>query len=265
VKYVLACIAIFVAFAPQQITGQDVTDLQVEAVLRRVELLEATQLRMLRELESISTQLAEGRKAAPAGPLRVSPPPPVIPSSVQDISDAATKGSADAAVVLIEYADFQCPYCGQFARQILPEIESRYVSAGKLRVVFKHMPLQEIHPQAVMAAETAECARQQGKFWQMHDALFADQRLDEASLVDKARTNGVGIEQFSECVRGNGGIKVRQDLAAARALGLAVTPTFLIGRDVGGAVTVEQILTGVRSVEVFVSAIEAMLHDRAPE
>ena len=189
-KCVLACIAIVVALAPQQVTGQDAAD--VQPVLRRVELLEATQLRMLRELESISTQLAEGRKAAPAGPLRVSPPPPVIPSSVQSISDAAMKGSADAAVVLIEYADFQCPYCGQFARQILPEIEKRYVSTGKLRVVFRHMPLQEIHPQAVMAAETAECARQQGKFWQVHDALFADQRLDEASLVEKARTNGVG-------------------------------------------------------------------------
>ncbi len=272
-KCVLACLAIFVAFAPQQANGQGATD--VAALVRRVELLEATQLRMLRELESISTQLAEGRKGAPAGPLRVSPPLPVIPSSVQRISDAATKGSADAAVVLIEYADFQCPYCGQFARQILPDIETRYVSTGKLRVVFRHMPLQDIHPQALMAAETAECARQQGKFWQVHDALFADQRLDEASLVEKARANGVDIEQFSECVRGNGGVgnggignggmRVRQDLAAARALGLVVTPTFLIGRLVGGAVKVEQILTGVRSVDVFVNAIEAMLHDRTPE
>ena len=150
-------------------------------------------------------------------------------------------------------------------RQILPEIEKRYVSTGKLRVVFKHMPLQEIHPQAVMAAETAECARQQGKFWQMHDALFADQRLDETSLVEKARANGIGIPQFSECVRGSGGVKVKQDLATARALGLAVTPTFLIGRDVGGAVKVAQILTGVRGVDVFTSAIESILNDRAPE
>jgi protein-disulfide isomerase len=175
------------------------------------------------------------------------------------------KGSPDATVVLIEYADFQCPYCGQFARQILPEIEKRYVSTGKLRVVFKHMPLQEIHPQAVMAAETAECARQQGKFWQMHDALFADQRLDETSLVERARVNGVGMPQFSECVRGSGGVKVKQDLATARALGLAVTPTFLIGRDVGGAVKVAQVLTGVRGVDVFASAIESILNDRAPE
>ena len=175
------------------------------------------------------------------------------------------KGSRDAAIVLIEYADFQCPYCAQFARRILPEIEKRYVSTGQLRVVFKHMPLQEIHQQAVMAAETAECARQQGKFWPVHDALFADQRLDETSLVEKARTNGVGIEQFSECVRGNGAVKVKQELAAARVLGLAVTPTFLIGRDVGGAVKVEQILTGVREVDVFTSAIESLLNDRAPE
>jgi protein-disulfide isomerase len=261
VKCVLACI--LAALAPQQVTGQDASD--IHAVLRRVEMLEATQLRVLRELESISTQLADGRKVAPAGLLRGSPPPPAIPSSAQSISDVATKGSRDAPVVLIEYSDFQCPYCGQFARRILPEIEKRYVSTGKLRVVFRHMPLQAIHPQAVMAAETAECARQQGKFWPVHDALFADQHFDETSLVEKARTNGVDIEQFSECVRGNGGVKVKADLAAARAMGLAVTPTFLIGRDVGGAVKVEQILTGLREVDVFTSAIESLLNDRAPE
>ena len=255
--------AILVALVPQQATGQDASD--IHAVLRRVEMLEATQLRVLRELESISTQLADGRRVASASLLRGAPPPPAIPASVQSIADAATKGSRDAAVVLIEYADFQCPYCAQFARRILPEIEKRYVSTGKLRVVFKHMPLQEIHPQAVMAAETAECARQQGKFWQVHDALFADQRLDETSLVEKARTNGVGLQQFSECVRGNGGVKVKQDLAAARALGLSVTPTFLIGRDVGGSVKVEQILTGVREVDVFTNAIDSILNDRAPE
>jgi predicted DsbA family dithiol-disulfide isomerase len=99
----------------------------------------------------------------------------------------------------------------------------------------------------------------------VHDALFADQRLDEASLVEKARTNGLGLEQFSECVRGNGGVRVKQDLAAARALGLAVTPTFLIGRDVGGAVKVEQIVTGVREIDVFTRAIESLLNERAPE
>ena len=249
--------AILLALAPQRVTGQDVED--VHAVLRRLDTLEATQLRVLHELESISTQLADGRTVAPAGLRRGSPPPPEIPSSLQSIADAATKGMRSATIVLIEYADFQCPYCGQFARRILPEIEKRYVSTGKLRVVFRHMPLQEIHPQAVMAAETAECARQQGKFWQMHDALFADQRLDEASLVEKARTNGVGLEQFSECVRGSGGIRVKQDLAAARQLGLAVTPTFLLGRDMGGAVKVERILTGVREVDVFADAIESLL------
>lgn len=261
-KRALACLAGFLALGPQQAVGQDVTD--VHAVLRRVDMLEATQLRILRELESISKQL-EGRKSAPAGPLRGSPPPPMVPSAVQRISDAAVKGSAEAAAVLIEYADFQCPYCGQFARQVLPEIQKRYVATGRLRLVFRHMPLQEIHPQAVMAAESAECARQQGKFWQMHDALFADQRLDEASLVEKARLNGVDLDQFSECVRGDGGIRVKQDLAAARALGLAVTPTFLLGRDVGGAVKVEQILTGARGVDVFINAIESLLNDRASQ
>jgi protein-disulfide isomerase len=229
-------------------------------------MVEAVQLRLLRELESISTQLADVRKLAPAGPSpRLSPPAPAIPSAVQSISEAAVKGSSSAPIVLIEYADFQCPYCGQFARQILPELEKRYVATGKMRVVFKHLPLQEIHPQAMMAAEAAECGREQGRFWQMHDALFGDQRLDETSLLDKARTTGLDIPRFAQCVRGSGGVKVRQDLAGARSLGLAVTPSFLLGRDVGTGVKVEQILTGVRSVEAFSAAIEPMLNERLPK
>ena len=226
-------------------------------------MVEAVQLRMLRELESISTQLADVRKLAATSPSpRVPPPAPAVPAAVQSISDAAVKGSSSAPLVLIEYADFQCPYCGQFARQILPELEKRYVATGKVRVVFKHMPLQEIHPQAMMAAEAAECAREQGRFWSMHDALFGDQRLDETSLLDKARTTGLDMPRFAQCVRADGGVKVRQDLAGARALGLAVTPSFLIGRDTGSGVRVEQILTGVRSVEAFSAAIEPMLNER---
>ena len=98
-KGVLACLAALVVLASEQVTGQDASDLH--AVLRRVEMLEATQLRVLRELESISAQLAEGRTIAPAGLRRGSPPPPAIPSSVQSVADAATKGSPEAKVVLI--------------------------------------------------------------------------------------------------------------------------------------------------------------------
>ena len=228
-----------------------------------MEMIEAVQLRTLRELESISAQLADVRKLAPTSPSpRVSPPAPPVPSALQSISDAAVKGSSSAPVVLIEYADFQCPYCGQFARQLLPELEKRYIATGKMRVVFRHMPLQEIHPQAMMAAEAAECGREQGKFWEMHDALFGDQRLDETSLLDKARTTGLDIPRFAQCVRGSGGVKVRQDLAAARSLGMAVTPSFLIGRDTGSGVKVEKFLTGVRSVEAFSAAIEHVLNER---
>lgn len=260
----LACAALVIAIAPRHAAGQDGAGSR--ELLRRIEMLEAVQLRMLRELEAISTQLADARRLAPAGPPpRVSPPVPAVPSAVQSISDAAVKGSSSAPLVLIEYADFQCPYCGQFARQVLPELEKRYVATGRMRVAFKHMPLQEIHPQAMMAAEAAECGREQGKFWQMHDALFGDQRLDETGLLDKARTIGLDIPRFAQCVRGQGAVKVRQDLAGARSLGLAVTPSFLLGRDVGSGVKVEQILTGVRSVEAFSAAIEPMLNDRQPK
>ena len=123
--------------------------------------------------------------------------------------------------------------------------------------------MPEIHPQALMAAEAAECADQQGKFWEVHDALFlVDQRLDEASLMAQARAANLDLARFSSCVKGPGAAKVREDLAAARALGLSVTPTFLIGRkQPDGLVKVERLITGARDTAVFAAVIDSVLID----
>lgn len=98
---------------------------------------------------------------------------PPLPASPISLTDANVRGSASATVALLEFSDFQCPYCGRLARETIPAIEEKYVTPGKVMLAFKHFPLSEIHSAARLAAEAAECAGSQGKFWEFHNGLFA--------------------------------------------------------------------------------------------
>ena len=214
----------------------------------------------IRELRDIKDLLRVLLSRIPAQPAPPSPAAlvPVLPVS---IAGAPTKGAADAALVVVEYADFECPYCGDFARRTLPVVEQHYIATGRVRWVFKHLPLQEIHPRAMMAAVAAECAGQQGRFWVVHDRLFNDQQhLDDASLLAAAKIAGVDSDRFQACVQGPGGIKVRQEAALARSQGYSGTPTFLIGWFEGpDLVKVERVISGTRDAAAFAAILDAML------
>jgi protein-disulfide isomerase len=147
------------------------------------------------------------------------------------LEGAARVGSRSAKVVLIEYSDFQCPYCARAAQQTLPPVINKYVKAGKVQVVFRHLPLSQIHPLAQKAAEAAECAGQQGKFWEMHDVLFRNrEKLDDVGLRSHAVTVGLDATRFGRCLDGGETAeKVRRDTAEARSMQITGTPTFLLG------------------------------------
>jgi len=232
---------------------------EMEPVLRKLDMLEASQAQILRELAALAREVATLRGAVPTSAPRV-PSAPLVPVAPVSLDDVPVKGAPEAPIVVIEYGDFQCPYCGEFARRTLPQLMEKYVASGKIKLAFKHLPLQEIHPQAVQAAQTAECARRQGKFWEVHEALFSDQKLDQESLVAKARTAGVNIKEFGECVQGPGAAKVRQELTEARLAGLAVTPTFFLGySQPDGRVQVNRVITGVKDAAAFSAALDEML------
>jgi protein-disulfide isomerase len=251
-------LALVLVWPAHEAVGQEHT-LELRGVLQKLENMEVAQGKVLHHLESIERQLDEVRRTFPTGQPKT-PPRTVAPDAPVSIEGAPRKGPDSATLVLIEYADFQCPFCRDFARHTLPELEKRYVATGKVQLVFRNLPLQEIHPQALMAAEAAECAEEQGKFWEVHDALFMDQRLDETSLLAKVRAADLDLARFSTCVQGPGAVKVRQDLAASRALGLAVTPTFLIGRrQATGLVKVERVITGVKDTAAFAAVLDSML------
>jgi len=158
--------------------------------------------------------------------------PPVLPVTVDP--DDPVRGPADAPVTIVEFSDFQCPYCAR-VQESLKKLLERYPT--QVRLVFKNSPLP-IHSRAKAAAEAALCADEQGKFWEMHDWLFAHQKdLSDASLEAAAKDVGLDAAKFKACVGGHKELqRMNAQLKQARQLGVNGTPTFFIdGRMLRGA------------------------------
>lgn len=202
------------------------------------------------------SQRAEPNTFAPRAAL----PPPKEPIS---IADAPMKGSAAAPVVVIEYSEFQCPFCGAFARDAFPTIARTYLDTGKVAWVYRHLPLDAIHPFAFKAAESAECAGRQSRFWEMHDRLFRNQKqLDNGSLKLHAQAIGLNAPTFEACLTGQASEKVRRDQDDARRLGVTGTPTFFVGVRQGDKVLVKHRFSGNAPFEQFRMRFEELLATR---
>lgn len=137
------------------------------------------------------------------------------------------RGNAAAAVTIVEFGDFQCPYC-RAVQPVLEQLLQKY--AGRVSISFRDLPLRGIHPQAQQAAEAARCVGDQGKFWEFHDALYASQaKLSAADLLDQAHAVGVDAGQFQECLNsGKFRAQIQKDVDAAALAGVNATPTFFI-------------------------------------
>ena len=138
------------------------------------------------------------------------------------------RGGADAPVTLVEYGDFQCPYCGE-AYPVVNDLLERF--GDQLRFVFRHMPLPDLHPRAPFAAEAAEAAAAQGRFWEMHDRLFEHQRqLTDAELRDHAEAVGVAdAARFDAELRDRvHEARVTEDFESGARSGVPSTPRFFV-------------------------------------
>lgn len=154
-----------------------------------------------------------------------------------------SRGPADAPVTVVEFGDYQCPFC----HHLEPTLESVIKQyPQQVRLVFRNFPLTDIHPEAMHAAEAAMCADEQGKFWPMHDAIYADSApLSDASLRALARQVGIDSQKFEQCVRGKDAIKaINADVQAGEKLGVEATPTlFIDGRYINGDVPRSQLVS----------------------
>ena len=178
---------------------------------------------------SIADQQADNQ---PSGPVNVS------------ADDNPFLGNPNAKVTVIEFSDFQCPFCRKFYTDTLPQIKKDYIDTSKIKFVYRDFPLS-FHPGAVPAAEGAECARDQDKFWEMHDAIFDEQgKLGSGTVqftaddVKKWAANiGLNTSKFNQCLdSGKYKQEVEKDLADGSAAGVNGTPaTFINGRLVSGA------------------------------
>ncbi|HEX4496608.1 MAG TPA: thioredoxin domain-containing protein [Thermoanaerobaculia bacterium] len=168
----------------------------------------------------------------------------IEPIRVEVAATGPAKGPASAPVTIVEFSDFQCPFCSRLTPTIA-EVEKKY--GDKVRVVFRQYPLP-FHQNAQKAAEASLCALDQGKFWEMHDAMFADQSaLGVDQLKAKAAGLGMNADKFNKCVdSGEKAATIAADQKAGSAAGVSGTPAmFVNGRFINGAVPIDQITTVV--------------------
>ncbi len=162
-------------------------------------------------------------------------------------------GSPDAPVTMIEYSDFQCPYCGRFVSETFPQIEQNYIDTGEAKLIFKQFPLP-FHSNAQSAAEAAECAGEQGKFWEMHDKLFGNQAsLGRDSYIAWAGQLGLNVAAFQDCIDSSRySAQIAADMQDGQSAGVSGTPSFVIN----GALVV-----GAQPYSVFQQAIDQALSE----
>ncbi len=186
-------------------------------------------------------------------PGRERPSPPQTVPAPKALLDEPAKGAEDAPVTIIEFADFRCGFCLRHFVQTLPALEEEYIATGKVRYVFRNFPILGV--QSRWAALAAECAHEQGHFWEYHDKLFAlareGQELLRSRLKSAAEELGMDAAQFESCLDSSKYLdEVQEDLAAGQNAGVTGTPAFLING---------QLLVGAHPIEKFRELIEQEL------
>jgi protein-disulfide isomerase len=192
-----------------------------------------------------TAQGGTGEGAQPtAGPTAV-----VGPVDVSADDDPA-QGPEDAAVTIIEFSDFQCPYCARFQSETLPQIIQNY--GDRVRFVYRDFPLTSLHANALKAAEASECADDQGAYWKYHDLLFQNQSaLDDASLKNYAATLQLDTAAFNQCLDSDSTMsEIQKDYQDGIAAGVQGTPAFFVNGN---------LIEGAQPYSVFQAAIEAAL------
>lgn len=227
--------------------------------------LEAEVAELKDEVAKLRKELDEVLALAPIQQLIMENRPLDISMSVDH---SPTLGENDAKLTLIEFSDFQCPYCGRHATNTFPSLMDQYVETGKVKYVFFDFPLGN-HKLAPKASEAAHCAGEQGKFWEMHDELFANQRaLQPEQLPVYAQQIGVSdMESFQECLDADkyaSHIEARmRDGAKLRVSG---TPSFGLGytEDDGKSVRVVKLIRGAQPLPQFQAQIDELLETDPP-
>ncbi len=246
---VLPLLFLFIAICTQiGCQSPDVSGIR-EELKELIELEKANQ----KELQEIKKLLGSRGAPAPSQPDNV----------VLNIDKSPFKGEKEAKVTLIEFSDFQCPFCGRHARDTMPQLDSEYIKTGKVKYVFKDFPLESIHKNAFKAAEAADCAGDQGKYWEMHDKLFENQRaLSNEDFLKYAGELNLDKAKFEKCLdSGTYASKVRENISEGQKAGVTGTPAFFLAINEGNdsSVKTSKRITGAQPYANFKGAIDDLL------
>ena len=212
--------------------------------------LNAQQQQILASLDELKKMMK------PPGPPALKPPP------TMSVAGELYKGEPAAKVAIIEYADFQCPFCRRFESQVYPNIRDSYIRTGKLKYFHRDMPLV-FHQGAMPAARAVHCASEQGKFWEMHDSLLGDAAsLTPADIDDRAGKLGINVSALDKCISSDRFADIIQrGITEASTMQISGTPTFIFGMlDADGNVmSVKKTVVGASPFEAFKAAIDPLL------
>lgn len=201
---------------------------------------------------------------ATATPGRAALPTPSTPVS---FAGAPIEGDPNAPIGIIQYSDFECPFCGKFARETLPTVREKYLNTGKAFLAFVHFPLESIHARAASAAAVSKCAQDRGVFWPFHDRLFASAKpaLDDRSLAAAFEGLGLPPTAFVDCQAGDALDRVKLELAHARRLQVKSTPTFFFGLSLkDGTIRVRSRISGAVPVAAFEDLLGGLEKEGTP-
>lgn len=217
------------------------------------------------EINALKKEVQELRKEVDAIKAKTASAQPAEPQEAPEITvsmdDDAVWGNSDAPVVVLEFSDYQCPFCKRYYKNTLSELDRDYIKTGKVKYVFRDFPL-EFHKQAPKAAEAAQCAGDQGKYREMHDKIFDNQStIEVADLKKYAAEIGLATDSFNSCLdSGKYVSEVNKDSDDGRRVAVSGTPTFFIGKaPLKGKEFTGQRIVGARPYSSFKQIIDQLL------
>lgn len=220
------------------------------------------------QVEAMQKDLTEIKAMLKAGAAAAAAPSGVVAFKEQTISigESPYKGDEAATVTLIEYSDYQCPYCARNYREVMPALIEEYVDTGKLKFVMRENPIPSLHRNAMNASLAALCANDQGKYWEMHNMMFENQRtLDVANLRDFAGKIGTNVDEFNACLNSKKYEKrVAEDIKSGANMGVSGTPAFVLGLtdpNDPDKVTLTVYVKGAQPLASFKQAIDGLLEE----
>jgi protein-disulfide isomerase len=230
-------------------------DQEVAALKKEIDALKAQQADMQKDLDAIKTFLQQLLRGA-------APEEDKITGASVSIVGKPSKGSPTAKVTLVEVSDYHCPYCRRHMQTTQPQIDADYINNGKIQYIFIDYPIEQLHPDAFRAHEAANCAGEQGKYWQMHTKLFATPTREPAQLVLQAQEIGLDGGRIKACLdSGKYSKSVRESVGKMEQLGVNSTPTFLVGYTPapGQPMKIAKVVKGAHPFSEFKKTIDGLL------